>query len=120
MAAFRGEVAFVLNNINIRICDCLMVFLRGDAEESIVQRHTDTSNMLRLLTELCQRPGDVSAWGYSVQQSTWLFERLGPVVGADRVGHCRADQGASLRARACRGCGHKVVDSEAGLMARGQ
>jgi hypothetical protein len=89
MAAFRGEVAFVLNNINIRICDCLMVFLRGEAEESIVQRHTDTSNMLRLLTELCQRPGDVSAWGYSVQQSTWLFERLGPVVGADRVGRIK-------------------------------
>ena len=63
MAAFRGEVAFVLNNINIHICDCLMVFLRGEAEESIVQRHTDTTNMLRLLTELCQRPGDVSDWG---------------------------------------------------------
>jgi hypothetical protein len=43
MATFRGEVAFVLNNINIRICDCLMVFFfRGEAEESAVQRHTET------------------------------------------------------------------------------
>jgi hypothetical protein len=89
MAAFRGEVSFVLNNTNIRICDCLMVFLRREAEESVVQRHTETTNMLRLLTKLCQRPGDVSAWSYSVQQSTWLFERLGPVDGADRVGQIK-------------------------------
>ena len=106
MAAFRGEVAFVLNNINIRICDCLMVFLRGEAEESVVQRHTDTTNMLHLLTELCQRPGDVSAWGYSVQQSTWLFERLGPVVGADRVGRIKV----LLSEHALAGAG-PVVDS---------
>ena len=52
MAAFRGEV-----------------FLRGDAVEAVLQRHTETALTLHLLTELCQHPGDVAAGGYSEQQS---------------------------------------------------
>ena len=35
MAAFRSEVAFVCNSINIRIADCLMVCLRGETEDFV-------------------------------------------------------------------------------------
>ena len=90
MATFRGEVAFVLNNINIRICDCLMVFFFAGRRKSLQYRDTQRhKNMLHLLTDLRQRPGYVSAWGYSVQQSTWLFERVRPLVFADRVGRIK-------------------------------
>ena len=92
MVAFRGEVAVVLNNINIRICDCLMVFLRGEAAEVVVKRHTDTITILRLLTALCESPEEVLAWGYSVQQSAWLFERVRLLVGSERVGRIKTYQ----------------------------
>ena len=96
MAAFRGEVAIVINNLNVRICDCLMVFLRGDMLEAVTQRHTETAAMLHLLTELCQRPSDIGAWGYSEQQSAWLFERLELVVGVGRSGQIRPHQFAAV------------------------
>ena len=96
MAAFRGEVAIVLNNLNVRMCDCLMVFLRGDMLEAVTQRHTETAAMLHLLTELCQRPSDIGAWGYSEQQSAWLFERLELVVGVGRSGQIRPHQFAAV------------------------
>ena len=66
-----------------------MVFLRGEAEETVTRRHTDTTAMLRLLTELCGRPGDLLAWGYSGQQADWLLERVRLLVGAERVGQVR-------------------------------
>jgi hypothetical protein len=39
MVAVRGEVASVINNLSIPICDCLMVLPRGEAEESVVRQH---------------------------------------------------------------------------------
>ncbi len=49
--------------------------------------------MLWLLSELsetvCLSSGHV-VWGYSVQQSTWLFKRLFPVVWVARRGQVRA------------------------------
>jgi hypothetical protein len=58
--------------------------------ESVIQRHTETTTVLHLLTELYQGPGNVSAWSYSVQQCAWLCERLEPVVGEKRMGGSRS------------------------------
>ena len=87
MAAFRSEVAFVCNNINIRVADCLMVCLRGEVEDFVAERHGSTTKMLRLLTELCSAPESLRAWGYSIQLSTFLINRLKPVPVLSGTAH---------------------------------
>ena len=87
--AFQGEVAIVLNQISVRVCDALMVCLRGEAEVFTIQRHVETTKMIGLLTELCSRPDALRIWNYNDEQSEWLLERVRQLVGANRIGRIR-------------------------------
>ena len=92
MAAFRGEVAIVINQLSIRMLDCLMVFLRGEEESFVKRRHEGTANIITLLAEVTEQPDMLEAWGYSAEQGQWLVDRIGSVIGAGRAGRGQLSQ----------------------------
>ena len=83
-AKFAGGVAFAVNSLCIRTCDCLAAFLQGVGEAEVARRHGETVQIMGILLELCERPQVLGRWQYSAEQIEWFVARIGPAVGAGR------------------------------------
>ena len=83
-----------------------MICLRGEGGVVVRQRHEGTSNIITLLSEVADRPDMLEQWGYSAEQSHWLVDRIGRVIGSGRAGQ---QQLSSAGRGAPRGVG-PVVD----------
>ena len=102
-ARFTGGIAFAVNSLCIRTCDCLSACLQGMGEAELVHRHGETLQIMDILLELCASPQVLARWRYSAEQIAWFVERIGPAVGAGRAPDakaCEATEEDVERARA--------------------
>ena len=89
-ARFTGGIAFAVNSLCIRTCDCLSACLQGMGEAELVHRHGETLQIMDILLELCASPQVLARWRYSAEQIAWFVERIGPAVGAGRAPDAKA------------------------------
>ena len=80
-AKFQGEISTIVNNIHVRMADASFLTLQGRGTDELRARHTDTTEMLGLLRELCGQIEVFRAWRYTEAQCEWARERLGRVCG---------------------------------------
>ena len=82
-AKFAGGVAFAVNSLCIRTCDCLAAFLQGVREAKMARRHGETVQIMEILLELRVRSRkywDVGSTLRSRSNGSWqeLVRRSGP------------------------------------------